>query len=624
MTLLDDPSVRRAARPAATRRPVRLSALREPHVIGLGAGMILLQLGLHAWLSAGGSLYSDDFALQSLAADPTDTRFLFTLHDGHLMPGGLALAWLTDLVAPMSPLALTAQVVALQALTSGLLLWLLLKAFGPRPLILVPLSFFLFSPMTLPSGLWWASAVNVLPMEAALALALGLHLSYLRTGRRRYAAGELAAVAGGLVFFEKSVLIVLAVVLLTLVVSLPVGAKASDWIGALWRFRWLWRTYAVLLVAYLVGYVALNDRPSMVGDVRTGALEMFARGLGQAVVPTALGGPVTWVPVGSGSAIVNPPVWLMILSCAALVVVVIATSEVRPRARRAWLAMTAYVLVDLLVVQVGRGAAPFAPLLPLALRYTADAAVVIALMLGLVLMPLSEETEEESVTEARRVIADHPVRSTATATIAAGAFAVLCLVSTASFAHIWWTTNTAKPWLTNVTNSLATAPRDVPLLPQPVPDFVLFPLSYPANLTSHVFAAVRDRPPFATQTSRLQVFDEDGVLRPAVVVGVGSADPPIPGCWRVSNSSGVIRLTSSAIVWQHTLHLSYMSGSNTAGTVQLGSGSPVAVQFDRGIHDLYAQVSGGSDQVAVTLQESSAVMCIGSAEVGDVQAAPAP
>lgn len=620
MTLLAFPLTAREGAPT-DRGDVRLTGIRRPHVLALATGLIAIQLGVHAWLSLRGSLYSDDFALQSLVSVPgrSGPGFLLDQHDGHLMPGGLAIAWLTTRLAPLAPIALTIELLVLQAAVSALVLWLLVRAFGARPLILVPLGLFLFSPLTLPSGLWWAAAVNILPMEAAFAVALGMHLSYLRTERLTYLGGQVGAVAVSLVFFEKSLLIIVGVVLATLVVAPGSRATGTSWIGSLWRFRWLWRAYAVLAVAYVVVYLSLSDRPSMLGDPQKVLLELVVRGLGQAVVPAAVGGPVDWVPTGNGSAIVNPPVWLMVSAAGAVTVVVLATSAIRMRARRAWLAAAAYVLVDLFVIQVGRGAAPFAPLLPLALRYTADGAVFVALMLGLVLMPLRGEVEQEAVAVTRRVLARNPAQTTAVATVTAATFLLLCLASSMAYGHIWSTTNTSKPWLVNMKRSLEAAPQAVGLLPQTVPDFVLFPLSYPDNLTSRVFAAYPNRPPFTAQTSRLQVFDQDGVLRPGAVSGTEAAAPPLPGCWRIADGAGLVRLAASAVNWQHTLHLAYMDGSSTDGTVQLGSGPAVPVRFERGLHDVYVVLAGGGDQLNVTLQDPAAVMCIGAAQVGQAE-----
>ncbi len=620
MTLLVFPLTARKDA-AAEGGDVRLTGIRRPHVLALATGLIVIQLGVHAWLSLRGSLYSDDFALQSLVSVPgrSGPGFLLDQHDGHLMPGGLAIVWLTTRVAPLAPIALTIELLLLQAAVSALVLWLLVRAFGTRPLILVPFGLFLFSPLTLPSGLWWAAAVNILPMEAAFAIALGMHMSYLRTERLRYLAGQVGAVAVGLAFFEKSLLIIVGVVLATLVLAPGSRATGTSWIGSLWRLRWLWRAYAVLSVAYLVVYLSVSDRPSMLGDPQKVLLELLVRGLGQAVVPAAVGGPVDWVPTGNGSAVVNPPLWLIVAAAGAMTVGVLATSAIRTRARRAWLAAAAYILVDLFVIQVGRGAAPFAPLLPLALRYTADGAVFVALILALVLMPLRGEAEEEAVADTRRALARNPVQTTAVATVAAGTFLLLCLTSSVSLGHIWSTTNTSKQWLVNMKRSLAAAPQAVALLPQTVPDFVLFPLSYPDNLTSRVFAAYPDRPPFATQTSQLQVFDREGVLRPGVVNGIEAAAPPLPGCWRIGDGAGLVRLAASTINWQHTLHLSYMDGSSTDGTVQLGSGPAVAVRFERGLHDVYVVLAGGGDQLKVTLQDPAAVMCIGATQVGQAE-----
>ena len=60
--------------------------------------------------------------------------------------------------------ACVASVVLLQALASLAVLRLLRELLGNRPVILLPLVLYLFSPLTLAWFVWWANALNAVPL----------------------------------------------------------------------------------------------------------------------------------------------------------------------------------------------------------------------------------------------------------------------------------------------------------------------------------------------------------------------------------------------------------------------------------------------------------------------------
>ena len=85
----------------------------------------------------------------------------------------------------------------LQLVASLALLRALYVILGWRPVLLVPLSFALFSPLGLPAFAWWAAALNALPMIAALAWVCADAILLVRTGNQRYAVtGALASSSG--------------------------------------------------------------------------------------------------------------------------------------------------------------------------------------------------------------------------------------------------------------------------------------------------------------------------------------------------------------------------------------------------------------------------------------------
>ena len=129
-------------------------------------------------------------------------------YGGHLMPGGFLAAWLLTEVAVYSwaPWAARACSV-LQALAGVGMLRLLVSMFGRPPLVLALLAGYLVYVFTLSAGIWWAAGINQLPMQIALVFGLHAHVEYLRHRRIRSLVAALAWTLGGLLFYEKTLLL---------------------------------------------------------------------------------------------------------------------------------------------------------------------------------------------------------------------------------------------------------------------------------------------------------------------------------------------------------------------------------------------------------------------------------
>src|SRR5690606_38003479 len=125
-------------------------------------------------------------------------------HDGHVMPGGFLLGGLITRLAPLNWFWPALSLVVLQLLASLALLRALRVILGWRPVLLIPLTFALFTPLAVPGYAWWAAGLNSLPMLAALAWVCADAILLLRTGNQRYAVTGMLVFFGGLLFFEKA------------------------------------------------------------------------------------------------------------------------------------------------------------------------------------------------------------------------------------------------------------------------------------------------------------------------------------------------------------------------------------------------------------------------------------
>ncbi|MGA7054874.1 MAG: hypothetical protein WBZ37_27120, partial [Mycobacterium sp.] len=133
--------------------------------------LIVGQLAVRAVLAFGGYFYWDDLILIGKAGTHglLSPSYLFDDHDGHVMPAAFLVAGVIIRLAPLDWTGPAFSLVVLQLLASLALLRALYVILGWRRLLLIPLTFALFTPLAVPGFAWWAAALNSLPMLAALA-----------------------------------------------------------------------------------------------------------------------------------------------------------------------------------------------------------------------------------------------------------------------------------------------------------------------------------------------------------------------------------------------------------------------------------------------------------------------
>src|SRR6201991_1146728 len=186
---------------------VRLT--RTNWVASTAIALIAVQLVIRAILAFSGYFYWDDLILIGRAGTQGlfSPSYLFDDHDGHVMPGAFLVAGVITHLAPLNWTLPTISLVVLHLLASLALLRALHAILGWRRVLLIPLTFALFTPLAVPGFAWWAAALNSLPMLAALAWVCGDAVLMVRTGKTRYAVTGVLVYFGGLLFFEKAAVI---------------------------------------------------------------------------------------------------------------------------------------------------------------------------------------------------------------------------------------------------------------------------------------------------------------------------------------------------------------------------------------------------------------------------------
>ncbi len=443
------------------------------------AALIAVQLVVRAVLAFRGYFYWDDLILTGRAGTQSllSPAYLFDDHDGHVMPGAFLVAGGITRLAPLNWIGPAISLVVLQLLASLALLRALHVILGWRPVLLLPLTFALFTPLGVPAFAWWAAALNSLPMLAALAWVCADAVLLVRTGNPRYAVTGLLVYFGGLLFFEKAA--VIPFVAFT-IAALCAHVSSSDSMADVWRrgVR-LWVSALTVTAAWTAVYLVVVDQKRWSFDVAM-TWDLLSRSVTHGIVPGLVGGPWDWQRWAPASPWGTPPLAVMVLGWLALAVVVALSFMRKERIGPVWLAAVGYAVACQIPIYLMRSSRFTALELAQTLRYLPDLVVVLALLLAVGLCaPNRERAAWLDASRARAVIT----------VCVTTAFVASSLYSTATFLTSW-RDNPAQPYLQNARAGLAAAhaASDEPLLDQEVDPLVLQRVASPENLASHMFA----------------------------------------------------------------------------------------------------------------------------------------
>jgi hypothetical protein len=574
------------------------------------AALIAVQLIIRAVLAFGGYFYWDDLILIGRAGTQglLSPGYLFDDHDGHVMPGAFLVAGGITRLAPLNWIGPAISLVVLQLLASLALLRVLYVILGWRPVVLVPLTFALFTPLAVPSFAWWAAALNSLPMVAALAWVCADAILLVRTGNQRYAITGLLVYIGGLLFFEKAG--VIPFVAFT-IVALLAHVTSSGSVMDVWRrgIR-LWVPSLVVTAAWIVVYLIVVDQKRWSFDLAM-TWDLLSRSATHGIVPGLVGGPWDWQRWAPASPWATPPVAVMVLGWVALSAALAASFIRKERIGMVWLAALGYAIACQIPIYLLRSSRFTALELAQTLRYLPDLVVVLALLAAVGLC--APNRERSRWLDASR---------TRTGVIASltGVFVASSLYSTATFLTSW-RDNPAQPYLQNARAALAAAhsSSDAPLLDQEVDPLVLQRVAWPENLASHMFALLRDRPEFAGTTTELRMLDSSGRLVEAKVTWVRSiVEGPAPQCgYFVQPDFGVrMPLDGPLLPADWTAEINYLANSDGSMTLSLSEGTETKVPVRPGLNRVYVRLPGAGDAINVRANTSALSVCIAAGPVG--------
>jgi hypothetical protein len=597
--------------PGRTRLASYRDRLATDRVLQAGLALIVLQLAFRAWATYGAWFAYDDFAFISrMRNEGLSPAVAGRSYAGHVMPAGMYLTWLADVVAPFDFRVPAFLLLGMQALADVGLLVLLVRLFGSRRGILVPLALYLSCAITIPIAIWWAAGVNQLPMQVVLFWALACHVSYLHDRQVRHAVAACAWLLVGLAFYEKVLLVLGAIGLLSLC-YFATGPLRT-------RLRSVWQRYRAGIVMYTalgLGYLAvyvlvgLNFSPGRANNDALG--QVVSNMVLHAWAPAVVGGPLDWQEIDQFA--LPAPGTLTIL--ASLVVVVLIAREIhrcRANSRRAWLLPGFFLGCNILLVAAGRASFVGAQI-SLDFRYQGELSAVTAIAVGCAVLPI-RGAAECATPRARSELVDHPRR-------VAGLVAAICVLATVSsvqYVQHWNHTAPAKAYFDNLLGDLDTATSPVPLVDAAVPDVIMWPIGYPLNLQSYLLRAHADSTDFVeSSTDHLSMVDQHGHVAPVVVPDTRRAEPgPRRGCgYRVAARPVAIPLDGPVAYGGWWVRIGYIASGDSPVRVRAGDAA-YTTEVEAGLHALYLKAGTSFDEIEVSDLAEGVSLCTDDVTVG--------
>lgn len=577
------------------------------------AALIAVQLLIRAVLAFRGYFYWDDLILTGRAGTQglLSLSYLFDDHDGHVMPAAFLIAGGITRLAPLNWIGPAISLVVLQLLASLALLRALYVILGWRPVLLVPLTFALFTPLGVPGFAWWAAALNSLPMLAALAWVCADAILLVRTGNQRYAVTGVLAYLGGLLFFEKAAVIPAVAFTVAALLCHVRGERSA--VRTVWRRgARLWTASLALTAGWIVLYLVVVDQQRWSWDLSM-TWDLLRRSVTHGIVPGLVGGPWHWERWAPASPWATPPAVVMVSGWLALVAVFVISLIRKQRIGPVWLVAAGYAIACQIPIYLMRSSAFTALELAQTLRYLPDLVVVLALLAAVgFCAPNRPSSQWLNAAVPRAVV---------TVCLAA-AFVASSLYSTATFLTSW-RDNPAQPYLQNARRGLADAQAssDAPLLDQEVDPLVLQRVAWPENLASHMFALLRERPEFTSATGKLRMLDIAGRLVDAKVTWVRTIVPgPTPQCGYLAQPDIPIQmaLDGPLLPAEWTAEINYLANSDGSMTLSLSEGASTKVPVHPGLNRVYVRLSGAGTAITVRADTAALSVCIASGPVGYV------
>jgi hypothetical protein len=464
-------------------KPLRLRPLLPT------AAVIAACVAFQAALASGSFFTGDDWLhlVTARGADSPDAAYLASPVFIHYAPGLKLGYWALEAFAPLDWGLALAGLLVLFAGSLFLFHRICVQLFGDRRSNLVPLLMFGSSVVLVTSFLWFADGLHKLPSTFLSLLAVYAYLRHQKERSRIALAVSVAAVALGLLFYVKAILVPLYLVLIRL---LFLETKERNPARTLWRERWTWLAFAPPIAIYLWNYAAgyaelAGDRPPL-GLVGEYVATAWFRG-----VAPALGG----VYIGLDQRTLA--IVIAVLAQLVFVAVVAASLRRNPRAWRAWAFALAVFVVNAGLIGFGRLESFGFERVAWDPRYHTE----LAWLLPLALAFAFHGTRPPPRRRARAALALY----------------VLLAAVTGTLMSLWWRDTQSAVPDTYVQNLRADAAhmRDPEVVDHPVPAFLVSARDHPWDRLEHLAPALGSELDVVAGSADPHVVGIDGRILPA-------------------------------------------------------------------------------------------------------------
>lgn len=587
----------------------------------LAGVLVVVQLVLRGWALAGAWFWQDDFVYTHLARTLPAWDFVFSDYHGHLQPGQFLLVRALARAVPLEWAPHAAVLLGLQLVADLVFIALLVELFGPRRAVLLPFSVFLFCPLTVPSLLWFAAAVQWLPLTILSTLLLLLHVRMHRGAGWRTEVAALTVLVVALAFSERALLLPVVAALVE-VLWLARGAGRERVLVPLRRSPVVWAGYVVVSVGYLALYGRLTAAVPVAAPSPGDVVRLVRESVLVTWLPGLVGGP--WS--GSGrlqTLLPAPPVPVAWLAGQLVVAVLVLSVLWRGWAAvRAWLVPGVVLVVGVAVVAAAR--LDFVgPAIGRDPRYVADVVPTTALALGVAFLGV-----RASPGDPRPAPVSARLRALVARCGPASRAAVLAVLVVGYANSAWATTyalardrhdSAAERWTTAARQSLAALPAGVGVVDAPVPPAVVDPAVFLDDARgSRVLGSLPEgRERFDVTTDDLRVLDGGGAPVPATVLGYAAAPPgPVPGCgYRVAGASHPVPVRPTLPPSDWVVRIGYYSGSGGLARVDVGD-ERLTVLLPAGVARVYVFPSGEVDGLRISGVDVGSGLCVTDVVVG--------
>lgn len=618
---------------------------RWSRVTWIAVALIAAQMVLRTWATSRSWFMWDDYIfLADVARGDTSVAWLFHSHFSLVQPVAFAIVWAIGGVG-LNWTVIGASIVLLQLGASLSCWWMLRVLFGNRMLIVLPLLFYLFSPLTAPSTVWWSVAIYQYPHQIAIFGAVAAHVMYMRSGRWRHLALAAAFLTLGLGSYLKAPLITLILLGISWLWFTDGPWRAR--IGQLARAWRAWLIYGALTAGYVVLWATrVTDVParrncelpgvlqnsmfdtlatSVVGGplnwrLWTGGIDPFIAG--SDCVPQAYRGSPDLIVGGAPQSLASPSLTVVVLACLLIGFLVLHRWSRHVNALRSLWLLVPYAALSAGLVFAGRAATWGSQVSAREVRYFSDVAVIIALGLGTALMPIVgarvgvRPREEPYITKA---LSPTLVRTLVLV------FILGSVTSTITYVLPWHNTIRAstfpeRNFLEQVERDLAATDAErIDIVDLPLPVTVANPVIFPYNLPSRKLAPLTSRLRPVQQGNDLQVLDDEGRLRPATIPDAPRAAPgPVDDCGYLVQGT-IQRVEVSRVVpgawWTR---VDYLASDDGVLEVQAGPMSR-RVPVERGLHQMLFLTDGNFGSLWLRAEDPSLSVCVDNVHVGPVQ-----